>query len=95
MLPTDSKPAFDEEVTISIPKGACLVLFEMLTTAYEKWRPNNPDDRRAQPMLITADSHSERMALWKLEGALERTLPELFCSNYEELLEQSREFLDH
>ena len=85
---------FGEAVDLSIPKAACLLLFELLTTAYEKWRPVNPDDRSADPMVISANNHAERIALWKLEGALERTLPEVFSSNYEELLEQSREFLN-
>ena len=84
----------DEEVTIPISKAACLVLFEMLTTAYEKWRPLNPDDQSAAPMIVSASAHYERMALWKLEGALEKTLPEVFSSNYEELLEQSHRILD-
>ena len=84
----------DEFVDIPIPKAACLVLFELLTTAYEKWRPANPDDRNAEALVVSANSHAERMALWKLEGALERTLPEVFSSNYSELLEQSRERLD-
>ena len=82
-----------ESVEISIAKSACLILYELLAASYEKWRAANPEDVTAGPMLLTAENHAERMALWKLEGALERTVPELFSSNYEELLDQSRELL--
>lgn len=82
-----------EPITLELPKSACLLLFEMLTTAYEHWRKANPDDAAADPMMITAQSHAERLAFWKLEGALERALPELFSSNYEALLEESRKQL--
>ncbi|MGB0063041.1 MAG: hypothetical protein WBP85_01230, partial [Terracidiphilus sp.] len=82
-----------EPVTLEMPKSACLLLFEMLTTAYELWRKANPDDASANPMVIAAQTHAERVALWKLEGVLERTLPELFSSNYEALLEESRQQL--
>ncbi len=86
-------PDLTEPVTLEMPKSACLLLFEMLTTAYELWRKANPDDASANPMVIAAQTHAERVALWKLEGVLERTLPELFSSNYEALLEESRQQL--
>jgi hypothetical protein len=80
-------------VTLELPKSACLLLFEMLTTAYQQWRESNSDDATADLMAIAAQTHAERVAFWKLEGALERTLPELFSSNYRELLEESRQQL--
>jgi len=86
-------PDLSEPVTLELPKSACLLLFEMLTTAYEEWRKCNPDDATADPLMIAAQAHGERVALWKLEGALERTLPELFSSNYVGLLEESRKQL--
>jgi hypothetical protein len=73
-------------VEIRLPKSVCLVLFELLTRSYERWRESNPDDSSAGPMLVNATEQSDRMALWQLEGALERTLPELFSSDYEALL---------
>jgi hypothetical protein len=45
-------------------------------------------------MNITAEDHAQRVALWKLEGALERTLPEFFSSNYHELLTESERILN-
>lgn len=79
-----------ESITLDLPKSSCLILFELLTKSYEIWRKENPNDITAGQMTISAGTHADRMALWKLEGALERTLPELFSSNYEELLRESR-----
>jgi hypothetical protein len=45
-------------------------------------------------MQVTAKEHAQRVALWRFEGALERTLPELFSSNYAELLRDSKELLE-
>ena len=73
------------EVTISLSKAACLVLFELLTRSYEEWRKANPDDAVVSPMVVKAISHAERVALWQVEGSIEKTLHEVFSSNYEEL----------
>jgi len=64
----------NEYISVPIPKAACLVLFELLTSSYEEWRKLNPDDSSASPMQVTAEDHAQRAAFWKLEGALERTL---------------------
>ena len=83
----------NREVTISLSKAECLVLFELLTKSYEQWRRANPSDANAGPMVVNAGSHSERLALWRVEGSLERTLPEVFSSNYEELLLAAHQML--
>ncbi len=83
----------DEEITIPLSKSACLVIFELLTTSYEQWRKSNPNDESACPLLVNAAEHPQRVALWRLEGAIERALPELFASNYAELLAESKRFL--
>ena len=83
-----------EPVTLSLSKAACLVLFELLTESYIDWRRSNPNDASANPMLVSAKEHSERVALWQLEGMLEKTLPELFASNYSELLRESKTLLE-
>ena len=83
----------NQKVELSLSKSACLVLFELLSVSYEKWRKDNPDDALAGPMPVIAADQAERAALWQLEGALELTLPELFSSNYEELLKQSKRLL--
>jgi hypothetical protein len=84
----------NEPISFSLPKAACLVLFELLTTSYEDWRKSNPNDASAAPMQVTAKEHAQRVALWRFEGALERTLPELFSSNYAELLRDSKGLLE-
>ena len=86
-------PNLNEEVTLSLSKAACLVLFELLSTSYEVWRRDNPSDSSALPMVIEGQNHSQRAALWQLEGSIERTLPELFSSNYEQLLEEAKSML--
>lgn len=82
-----------ENIELSLSRSACLVLFEFLTQSYENWRKTNPNDDTASPMLLHAETRAQRVALWKLEGSLERTLPELFSSNYEELLAESSRIL--
>ena len=81
------------EITISLSKAACLVLFELLTKSYEQWRRTNPDDAAASPMVVKASSQSERVALWQVEGSIERTLPEVFSSGYDELLAAAHSLL--
>ena len=85
----------EEPITLSLSKAACLVLFELLTVSYEHWRKSNPNDDSPSAMVVPANEHSERIALWQLEGALERTLPELFASNYAELLHESKTLLEN
>ena len=79
-----------EEVTLTLSKASCLVLFELLTRSYERWRENNPNDDSASPMFIEAVEYSQWVSIWQLEGSLERTLPELFSSDYEQLLSEAR-----
>ena len=82
-----------ESIEMRLPKAACLVLFELLAHSYEQWRKVNPDDASASPMVLEAGHPAQRMAIWRLEGAFERTLPDLFSSNYRELLLESERFL--
>lgn len=78
--------ALDEKVTISLPKGTLLVLFEFLAHSYEVWRRSgNPPPAEDTFVLLKPDA-GERTALWHLEGAIERTLPEIFAANYNDLL---------
>jgi hypothetical protein len=80
----------DETVPISLSKSAWLVIFELLASSSEQWRKSNLDDPSANPMQITAADHAQRVALWWLEGGIEKTLPELFAPNYGELIEESK-----
>jgi hypothetical protein len=86
--------SLDDNVIIDLPKSVCLVLFELLTQSYEAWRKSNPNDSSAGPLFVEAREFAQRKALWQLEGALERTLPEIFSSNYSELLSEARRVLE-
>jgi hypothetical protein len=86
--------SLNDRVAIDLPKSVCLVLFELLTRSYEVWREENPDDGSADPMLVEAGELAQRRAIWLLEGALERTLTELFSSNYAELLSEANRILE-
>jgi hypothetical protein len=86
--------SLNDQVAIDLPKSVCLVLFELLTRSYEVWRKENPEDESAEPMLVEAGEIAQRRALWRLEGALERTLPELFSSNYAGLLSEANRILE-
>jgi len=66
----------------------------LLTDSYEVWRRANPADSSAGAMLVSAGDGSHRAALWELEGSLERTLPELFSSNYADLVAASKRLLN-
>jgi hypothetical protein len=84
----------DEEITLTLSKSDCLVIFELLTRSYDTWRMHNPDDSAASPLVVSAVRHGERRALWHLEGSIERTLPELFAADYSNLVEQSLRYLE-
>ena len=86
--------SLNDKVAIELPKSVCLVLFELLTRSYEVWRKDNPDDSSAGPLLVEAREFAQRKALWRLEGALESSLPELFSANYSELLSEARRLLE-
>jgi hypothetical protein len=94
MIPVCTSLDLNQRIEVSLPKSTWLVLFELLTFSYEQWRHENPDDSSAPPMMVVADEHPHRAALWRLGGALERTMPELFDSNYDQLLTESKRLLD-
>ena len=76
----------DKQVTISLPKGTFLVLFEFLSRSYELWKNSgNPPPADDTFVLLKPDA-GERTALWHFEGAIERTLPEIFATNYKDLV---------
>jgi hypothetical protein len=85
--------ALDEQVTISLPKGTLLVLFEFLSHSYELWKHSgNPPPPEDTFVLLKPDA-GERTALWHLEGAIERTLPEIFAANYKDLVAEWKQKL--
>lgn len=76
----------EEQVTISLPKGTLLVLFEFLSHSYESWKRSANPPASVDTFVLLKPDAGERAALWHLEGAIERTLPEIFAANYHELI---------
>ncbi len=76
----------EEQVAVSIPKGTLLVLFEFLGHSYEQWRGPGNEQRSDDTFVLVRPDAGERVALWQLEGAIERTLPEVFAPEYRDLI---------
>jgi hypothetical protein len=91
--PDKDDNTLNETVTLYLPKSACLVLYELLAKSYRHWRKANHDDSSPNPMQLNAKEYAERMAVWRLEGALERAVPELFASDSAALLKESKRLL--
>lgn len=75
----------NEEVTVRLPKGTLLVLFEFLAHSYAEWKQMNEQSSNDTFVLLKPDP-GERVALWHLEGQIERTVPEIFALDYKELI---------
>ena len=91
--PDKNENTLNEAVTLYLPKSACLVLYKLLTKSYKHWRKSNPDNSSPNPMRLDAKEYAERRAVWQLEGALERAVPELFASDSVALLKESKRLL--
>ena len=70
--------------SISMSRDTLLVIFDFLTRSYEEWKEagKQPDDT----FVLCKPDAGEIAALWRLEGAIERTLPEVFAPGYKELI---------
>jgi len=68
-----------------------LVIFEYLARSYEEWkkRGESPDDT----FVLSNPDSGERVALWRLEGEIERTLPEVLASDYKEVIAAEKQRL--
>jgi hypothetical protein len=76
-------------VNLSMRRETLLVIFEFLARSYDDWRKNaeSPTANVADDSFVLRKPDSgERVALWRLEGEIERTLPEIFSAEYEELV---------
>ena len=75
--------------TISMRKETLLVIFEFLARSYEDWRKSGvaaPGDLSDESFALSKPDPGERVALWRLEGEIEGTLPEVFSSDYLDLI---------
>ena len=82
----------DELTSITMPKGTLLVLLEYLARSYESWRKAAGTTDETSLVLMAPDA-GERAALWRLEGEIERTLPEVFSPDYRQLIAEWKQHL--
>jgi hypothetical protein len=77
MLPSES-------TTLTMRRETLLVIFEFLAQSYEGWKQagSSSDDS----FVLRKPDAGERVALWRLEGEIERTLPEIFSPEYKQLV---------
>lgn len=84
--------------TISMRKETLLVIFEFLSRSYEEWRKSGVApvaDLSDQSFVLSKPDPGERVALWRLEGEIERTLPEIFSPEYRDLIAAEKLRLTH
>jgi hypothetical protein len=82
----------EEPISITLPKGTLLLVFEFLARSYDAWKQTGVKQTDDSFVLLQPDA-GERIALWRLEGAIESTLPEMFAPDYAELLSQWKRHL--
>jgi len=75
-----------------MPKGTLLVLFEYLARSYDSWKKAGEASDEASFALQPPDA-GERKALWRLEGEIERMLPEIFSADYPQLIAEWKQHL--
>jgi hypothetical protein len=82
----------EESTSITMPKGTLLVLFEYLARSHDTWRRIGGAPDEATFALQPPDA-GECKALWRLEGEIERTLPEIFSADYPQLIAEWKQHL--
>lgn len=90
---TDAENTLTERIPILLPKSACLVLYDLLRRSSGAWRETNPTDESPSPMLVVADEHAHRQALWCLEGAIERTVHEVMATDSPALVTEAKRLM--
>jgi hypothetical protein len=81
------------DVSLAMKKETLLVIYEFLTRSYATWRKSggaHGDELSDETFALCKPDAGERVALWRLEGAIERTFPEIFSSDYRELIEKEK-----
>ena len=79
---TIKRAELDDKMTIEMTRADAVVLFELLS---------RETDRAVEK--IDLNDSSELHALWRLEGRLEKALPEIFSPDYADILDAARERL--
>ncbi|MBZ5490516.1 MAG: hypothetical protein LAO76_06260 [Acidobacteriia bacterium] len=78
-----------KKISIELPKGELLVIFEFLARSYDAW--SEAGNRDENTFVLSRPDAGERIILWHLEGAIESTLAEIFSPEYKELLKIAKE----
>ena len=81
----------EEKLRIELSKGELLVIFEFLSGSFDSRHAGEGQD--IDTFDLAKPDPAERTALWRLEGAIERTLVEVFAPNYEALIHQAKNIL--
>jgi hypothetical protein len=72
-----------------------LVIFEYLARSFDEWTKTRktPDDLTDTDFVLSKPEPGERVALWRLEGQIEKTLPEIFNPEYQRFLAEEKQRL--
>jgi hypothetical protein len=84
------------DVSITMRKETLLVIFEFLSKSYEQWSASGGSHGSLQSdetFVLKKLDAAERIALWALEGEIERTLPEVFWPDYAEIVATEKQRL--
>ncbi len=83
-------------VNLSMRRETLLVIFEFLARSHDDWSKKAEileacvsDDS----FVLRKPDSGERVALWRLEGEIERTLPEIFFAEYHDLIAREKQRL--
>ena len=77
-----------EFVELKMRRATLLVIFEYLARSHDEWRKTGKvqEDYSDSAFVLSRPDPGERVALWRLEGEIERTLPDMFDPEYKELI---------
>ena len=79
----------EEKISIELTKGELLVIFEFLARSYDAWCESG--NKEENTFVLSPPDAGERIILWHLEGAIERTLAEIFSPEYRDLIERAKQ----
>jgi hypothetical protein len=77
-----------EFLELKMRRATLLVIFEYLARSHDEWSKTGkaPDDYSDSTFVLSKPDPGERVALWRLEGEIERTLADMFDPEYKELI---------
>ena len=77
-----------EFVDLKMRRETLLVIFEYLARSHDEWSKTGkaPDDYSDSTLVFNRPHPGERVALCRLAGEIQRTLPDIFDPEYKELI---------